>query len=121
GTATTTFVINVNKKFSLSGNSHIDLAGVEWDQVLFNVVGTGQRVSLGGSSIFNGVLMANDRTIKVKGDATVSGELIANRLKIRGSSRVLHPPILSPDVKSREQQTETTELGAENRELQADG
>jgi hypothetical protein len=98
GTATTTFVINVNKKFSLSGNSHIDLAGVQWDQVLFNVVGTGQRVSLGGSSIFNGILMANDRTIKMKGDATVSGELIANRLKIRGSSRVLHPPIISPLV-----------------------
>jgi len=34
----------------------------------------------------------------MKGDATVSGELIANRLKIRGSSRVLHPPILSPLV-----------------------
>jgi hypothetical protein len=96
GTATTTFVINVNKKFSLSGNSHIDLAGVQWDQVLFNVVGTGQRVSLGGSSVFNGILMANDRTIKMKGDATVFGELIANRLKIRGSSRVLHPPVISP-------------------------
>jgi hypothetical protein len=98
GTATTTFVINVNKKFSLSGNSHIDLAGVQWDQVLFNVVGTGQRVSLGGSSVFNGILMANDRTIKMKGDATVFGELIANRFKLRGSSRVLHPPILSPLV-----------------------
>jgi len=98
GTATTTFVINVNKKFSLSGNSHIDLVGLQWNQVLFNVVGTGQRVSLGGNSVFNGILMANDRNIKVKGDATVSGELIANRLKIRGSSRVLHPPIISPLV-----------------------
>jgi hypothetical protein len=88
----------VNKKFSLSGNSHIDLVGVQWDQVLFNVVGTGQRVSLGGSSIFNGILMANDRTIKVKGDATVSGELIANRFKLRGSSRVLRPPVISPLV-----------------------
>jgi hypothetical protein len=98
GTATTTFVINVNKKFSLSGNSHIDLVGVQWEQVLFNVVGTGQRVSLGGSSVFNGILMANDRTIKMKGDATVSGVLIANRFKIRGSSRVLHPPVISPLV-----------------------
>jgi hypothetical protein len=98
GTATTTFVINVNKKFSLSGNSHIDLAGLQWNQVLFNVVGTGQRVSLGGSSVFNGILMANDRTIKMKGDATVFGELIANRLKLRGSTRVLHPPVVSPLV-----------------------
>ena len=105
GTATTTFVINVNKKFSLSGNSHIDLVGVQWDQVLFNVVGTGQRVSLGGSSVFNGILMANDRTVRLKKDATVSGEIIANRLNIRGSSRVIHPPVISPLV--------DTVLGAE--------
>jgi hypothetical protein len=98
GTATTTFVINVNKKFSLSGNSHIDLVGVQWDQVLFNVVGTGQRVSLGGSSDFTGIRMAHDRTIKMKGDATVFGELIANRFKLRGSTRVLHPPVISPLV-----------------------
>ena len=98
GTATTTFVINVNKKFSLSGNSHIDLAGLQWNQVLFNVVGTGRKVSLGGSSVFNGILMANDRTVRLRKDATVSGEIIANRLKIRGSSRVLHPPVISPLV-----------------------
>ena len=95
GTATTTFVINVNKKFSLKGNSHIDLAGLQWNQVLFNVVGSGDKVWLGGSSIFNGILMANDRTVKLKGDATVSGEIIANRFNFRGSSQVLHPAIVS--------------------------
>jgi hypothetical protein len=42
--------------------------------------------------------MANDRTIKMKGDATVFGELIANRFKLRGSTRVLHPPFISPLV-----------------------
>jgi hypothetical protein len=128
GTATTTFVINVSKKFSLSGNSHIDLVGVQWDQVLFNVVGTGQRVSLGGSSIFNGILMANDRTIKMKGDATVSGELIANRFNLRGSSRVLHPPVISPlvdtvseadfDRRSRDNETgESVERGVMGRKV----
>ena len=95
GTATTTFIINVRKKFSLSGNSHIELAGLQWDQVLFNVVGTGRKVSLGGDSIFNGILMANGRTVKLKGDATVSGEIIANRLKLRGSSQMVHRPIVS--------------------------
>jgi len=95
GTATTTFIINVGKKFSLSGNSHIDLAGLQWDQVLFNIVGTGRKVSLGGDSIFNGILMANDRTVKLKGSAMVSGEIIANRLKLRGSSQMVHPPIVS--------------------------
>jgi len=95
GTATTTFVINVSKKFSLKGNSHIDLAGLQWNQVLFNVVGAGRKVSLGGNSIFNGILMANNCTIEVKGDATVSGEIIANRFKLRGSTRVLHPSVVS--------------------------
>jgi hypothetical protein len=119
GTATTTFVINVNKKFSLSGNSHIDLAGLQWNQVLFNVVGTGQKVSLGGDSSFNGILMANDRTIKMKGDATVSGELIANRLKIRGSSHVRHPPIVSAGAESLDQRAESLEQRAESREPRA--
>jgi hypothetical protein len=95
GTATTTFVINVGNKFSLKGNSHIDLAGLQWNQVLFNVVGDGPRVQLGGNSIFNGILMANDRTVELKRDATASGEIIANRLNFRGSSGVLYPPVVS--------------------------
>src|SRR5205085_7859646 len=71
GTATTTFIVNIRKKFSLKGNSHIDLVGVQWNQVLFNVVGDKHGVSLGGNSIFQGILMANDRTIELKRDATV--------------------------------------------------
>lgn len=101
GTATTTFVINVNKKFSLSGNSHIDLAGLQWNQILFNVVGNGQRVLLGGNSILQGILVANDRTVRLTGHATVSGEIIANRFKLRGSSRVLHPAVVSPIAESQ--------------------
>ncbi len=46
GGATTTFVVNVNKKFSLKGNSHIDLAGLQWNQVLFNVVGLAGKFRL---------------------------------------------------------------------------
>ena len=114
GTATTTFVINVRKKFSLKGKSHIDLAGVQWNQVLFNVVGDGDKVSLGGNSIFNGILMANNRTIRLKGNATVSGEMIGNRLKLRGSSRVLHPPILSQGADSLDQRAESLEQRAES-------
>ena len=92
---TTTFIINVRKKFSLKGNSHIELAGLQWNQVLFNVVGTRGKVSLGGNSIFDGIRMASNRTIELKGDATVSGEFIANRLKLHGTSRVFHPSIVS--------------------------
>ena len=95
GTATTTFIINVSKKFSLKGNSQIDLVGVQWNQVLFNVVGAGPKVSLSGNSTFDGILMANNRTIALKNDATVWGEIIGNRFRLRGSSRVLHPSIVS--------------------------
>jgi hypothetical protein len=62
---------------------------------LFNVVGQGQKVLLGGNSDFGGILMANNRTIEVRGDATISGTAVGNRLKLHGSSRVLHPAIVS--------------------------
>ena len=39
--------------------------------------------------------MANNRTIELKGEATVSGETIANRFKLRGSNRVLRPSVAS--------------------------
>ena len=39
--------------------------------------------------------MANKRTIELKGDATVSGEIIADRFKLRESTRVLHPSVVS--------------------------
>jgi hypothetical protein len=57
GTATTTFIINVRKTFSLKGNAQVDLAGLQWNQVLFNVVGQGHKVLLGRSSDFGGILM----------------------------------------------------------------
>jgi len=48
--------------------------------VLLNVVGAGGKVSLGGNSIFGGMLMANNRTIELRGGATVSGEIILTGL-----------------------------------------
>ena len=62
---------------------------------MFNVVRARGKVSLGGNYILGGMLMANNRTIELKGEATVSGEIIANRFKLRGSTRVLHPSVVS--------------------------
>ena len=95
GTATTNFIINVRRNFSLKGHAHVDLAGLQWNQVLFNVVGPGQKAFVGGNIDFAGMLMANSRTIEVRRDATMSGLVIGNRLKFHGSSRILHPAILS--------------------------
>jgi hypothetical protein len=63
--------------------------------VLLNVVGAGGKVSLGGNSIFGGMLMANNRTIELKGEATVWVKSLLNRFKLRGSIRVLHPAVAS--------------------------
>jgi hypothetical protein len=69
------------------------LACLADSQVLFNVVRARGKVSPGGNSIFGGMLMANNRRIELKGEATVSGEIIANRFKRRGSISVLHPAV----------------------------
>lgn len=96
GTATTTFIINVKNAFSLAGNAKIVLSGgLQWDDVLFNVRGNASDVSLTGNASFQGVLMANRRTVNLGGHSTVTGEIIANRILLAGNSRVIHPPIAS--------------------------
>jgi choice-of-anchor A domain-containing protein len=101
GTATTTFVINVRGQFSLSGNAQIILAGgVDLNNVLFNVRGRDSAVSLSDHSKFQGILMANRRTVRMSGRALVNGEIIAMRVAFSDpglvGSRVIHPPIVSP-------------------------
>jgi len=101
GTATTTFIINVSKQFSLSDAAKVVLSGgVDWSNVLFNVRGKGGAVSLSGNSTFAGILMANRRTIKVRAQANVDGELVANRVMLKttfqGGAAVGHPPLVSP-------------------------
>src|SRR6185295_15549545 len=61
GTATTTFIINVSGQFSLLKNARIVLSGgVQWNDVLFNVRGSG-TVSISGDASLQGILMANGR------------------------------------------------------------
>ncbi|GEM_PF-2498956 len=99
GTSTTNFVINVTNQFSITGNgtARIDLAGgLKWDNVLFNVVGTGSDVQISGNGKLTGVLMANKRTVDLSGNALVTGEVVANKIKISGNGKIVHPPISSP-------------------------
>jgi choice-of-anchor A domain-containing protein len=102
GTTTTTFIINVSKQFMLSDAAKVVLSGgVQWSNVLFNITGKGSAVSLSGNSSFAGILMANRRAIQVRDQASVDGELIANRVMLmktgfRGAASVGHPPLTSP-------------------------
>jgi hypothetical protein len=97
GTATTMFIINVKRQFFLSGNARIVLSGgVTWNNVLFNVRGKGSDVRIMNQAHFEGVLMANRRTVKILGYATLSGSVIGNRVVLSGSATVTHPPVTSP-------------------------
>jgi hypothetical protein len=96
GTATTTFVINVTKRFSLSGNTQVNLVGVQWNNVLFNIQGAGGVISLSGNASLSGILIANGRTVRLSGNSTIYGEVRGERLQLGGSSRVIPPPLASP-------------------------
>src|SRR5436305_15141271 len=81
GSATTTFIINIGKSFSLSDNAQIILAGgVQWNNVLFNVHRRNGLASLSGNSVFQGILLANGRTVHLNDQASVAGQVIASRV-----------------------------------------
>ena len=96
GTATTNFIINVGKQFSLAGNARIILTGgVQWNNVLFNVRSDNAGVQLSGNSVFQGILMANQATALIRDNATVNGSVIANKVFLRDHAHVIHPPTMS--------------------------
>lgn len=97
GSATTNFVINVSKQFSLTNHAQIILTGgVAWDDVLFNIRGSGTNVTMDGGSVLNGILMANNRTVALSGQATVRGEVVGDKVSLTGGAQVIRPPITSP-------------------------
>jgi hypothetical protein len=97
GTATDVFILNVSNQFSLTSQSKIVLTGgLSWGDVLFNIKGNGSDITLDGQSTLNGILMANKRTVSLTGGSLVAGEVIANKIKLSGSSRIVNPSVASP-------------------------
>ncbi len=98
GSASTYFVINVSRQFSLAGRSQIVLAdGVQWDHVTFNVLGTGSMVTFSGRARLAGVLNAPERVVNMRNQSVVWGKVNAAKLVCRDSSKVVHPPVISPE------------------------
>src|ERR1700736_6689475 len=98
GAATTSFVINVNQQFSLSGSARIILSGgVQWNHVVFNVLGKGSVVTLRDVSSLTGILNANDRTVRMTDQARVYGQVNAKKLQLLEHSRIIEPPVVSPE------------------------
>jgi choice-of-anchor A domain-containing protein len=87
GTATTTYIINVSRNFSLN-NSSIQLSGLVSSQVLFNVKGTGSQVSLNQGTSMGGILLATQRKVDLSG-GKVFGRVIANQVNITSGGQVV--------------------------------
>ncbi len=97
GSANTTYVFNVNRGFSLQDASRIVLSGgLDWNDVLFNIRGRGNTVTLSGTASFQGILLANRRTVDLRNAAIIRGEVIADALAMQGTSQIVHPPVVSP-------------------------
>lgn len=87
GTATTTYIINVRRNFSLN-NSSISLSGISSRQVLFNITGTGSQVSLNQGTSMGGILLATQRKVDLSG-GKVFGRVIANQVNITSGGQVI--------------------------------
>ena len=97
GTATTNFIINVTKQFSLSGSSRIILSGgVRWDHVFFNVLGRGSVVSLDDRAQLYGTLTARQRKVKLDEYSVVYGAVTARKIRLTDAARIIPLPIVSP-------------------------
>lgn len=97
GTAAQSIIINVTNNFSLTAAAKIVLSGgMDWDNVLFNVVGKGNVVSFDQASSMRGILLATQRTIRMKNGSRVSGEVIGNTIQIGSNSVINNPAVVSP-------------------------
>jgi hypothetical protein len=100
GDATTKFIIDVNRYFSLSSAAKvIPSGGLLASNILFNVEkGSTSNVVLSGGSQLNGILLAStgststSRTISLTGASIVNGEVVGRSVVLSGGSKVKHPP-----------------------------
>lgn len=88
GTAATTYVINVTNRFVLNGARIVLTGGLTFNNVLFNVRGTGS-VSLGRGATLEGIILAPQRTVALSRGSSVHGEIVANKVSITGASSVV--------------------------------
>ena len=86
GTATTTFLINISGKFSLN-NAMIILSGIPAANVLFNIHGQGQQITLNSSQMM-GYLLALGRRVTVNG-STIRGRLFADEVNLNAGAHII--------------------------------
>ncbi len=97
GTAGTAFIINIRNQFSLSHSAKIVLSGgLTPEDVVFNVLGSGCDVVIRGQSELTGTLQAVYRTVRIRGDSVVIGDVIARKIKLSRGGNIVDPPVVSP-------------------------
>ena len=96
GTATDAIIINLTGTLTLTGNTTFVLSGgLTWDSILFNIVGSGGDVQISGQAFMQGIILATQRRVVVNGSRGVFGEVIANRVRLTGSGRIVNPSVQS--------------------------
>jgi hypothetical protein len=90
GTATTSFIINVARNFSLNNAKIVLSGGVPPQNVLFNIRGTGGQVSLNQGTQLPGTLLALNRKVDLSG-GHVTGKVIADQVVITSGGSVVTP------------------------------
>lgn len=97
GTASQNFVVNVSRYMTLSSSAQIQLSGgLGVNNVLFNVKNTNTYdVTLSGTSVVNGIILAPSRNVKLTGASVVNGEVIGKGVSLSGRSKV-NNPFVSP-------------------------
>jgi hypothetical protein len=97
GTATTKFVIEIQKQFSLAGYAKIVLSnGLLWNNVTFDLVGRDGRFRMRGHSELSGIVDGPQRAVTLTNHSIVYGEVFVRRLRLRRFARIITPPVISP-------------------------
>jgi hypothetical protein len=92
-----TFIININRQYSLSGSSQIILSGGLTPQdVVFNFPTAGAQISVTGPAIATGIIVAPSRTYTSSG-GVFNGEVVACNIDINEGAVINNPaPPTSP-------------------------
>jgi hypothetical protein len=97
GTTGTMITINVRNRFSLLHSSKVVLSGgLQPSDVIFNILGRGREVVIRRRSSLTGTLQAPHRTVRMQNHSIVFGYVMAKRIILRGGSKIIPPPIVSP-------------------------
>jgi hypothetical protein len=83
GTTAQSIIVNVSRDFVMNGAAQVVLAGgLQWDNVLFNVLGTGNVVSF-------------DQDVTIKSASVINGMVVGESIELASLSQIKNPAVVS--------------------------